>query len=79
MSTLVNTTIRNKSLLQMALDKLDQAGAAWDRAYKNYLESPTPPHEAALMAASQAYKQVQRTYQAAQLVYKHNHLAGRSH
>ena len=49
-----------------ALDRsrqvLDQAGAAWDKAFRKLNDEPTPDNMRVFQAAQQAYTQAQRTY-----------------
>lgn len=73
MSATPDTTIRNKSLAVMALEKMDQAAARYDRAYLKWFNNRTEANLKVLEAAGAAYKQTQRTYQAARLVVKYNH------
>ena len=71
--TKVDTTTRMKSVKQQALEAMDAAGQARDRAYLKWLKNRTETNLRVLEAANTAYTQTQRTYQAACLVVKYNH------
>ena len=68
-----DTTTRNKSLAQMALDKMDQAARRYDLALLKWQKNRSDENLKVLEAAYMAYKQSTRTYQTAQLVVKYNH------
>lgn len=67
------TTIRNKGLLELAVEEMDKAGKAYDRAYLKWFRNRNEPNLRVLEQAAKLYKQTQRTYQAARLVVKYNH------
>jgi hypothetical protein len=48
--------------LKRAKELLEQTGAAWDKAYHQLNDEPTPEHMRVFQAAQQAYIQAQRTY-----------------
>lgn len=68
-----DTTARMKSVQVQARERMDEAGAAYDRAYLAWFRNRTELNLKVLEAAGVAYKQTQRTYQAACLVVKYNH------
>jgi hypothetical protein len=72
-NNLTTTTVKMKSVKQQALERMDAAGRAVDHAYIKWLRNKTESNLRVLQAANQAYKQTQRTYQAACLVMKYNH------
>ena len=73
MAANLDTTTKMKSVKQQALEKMDAAALIFDRAYITWFKNRTPANLKILEAAGAAYKQTQRTYQAACLDVKYNH------
>ena len=73
MTTGPNTTTRNKSLVAMAEQKMEDAARLYDLALLKYQRNRTETNLKVLEAAFQAYKQTTNTYRTAKLVVKYNH------
>lgn len=60
--------------LDQACERLDRAGAAWDKAFRQFNDEPTQDHMRVFQAAQRAYTQAQRTYVVAVTVSQLPHI-----
>jgi hypothetical protein len=59
---LVTTDPNTSPVITSPKQLLDQTGDNWDKAFRRFNDEPTPPNQAALVAASLAYRTAQQTY-----------------